>query len=32
MGLSISSRLKLVVPQPKTDKPKNKFSEFIGNA
>lgn len=31
MGLSISSRLKLVVPQPKNDKPKNKFSEFLGN-
>ena len=29
LGLSISSRCKLVVPQPKTDKPKeNKFNKF----
>lgn len=29
LGLSISSRCKLVVPQPKTDKPKeNKFKKF----
>lgn len=31
MGLSISSRLKLTVPQPKNDKPKNKFSEYMDN-
>ncbi|MCD3351272.1 phage terminase small subunit P27 family [Clostridium botulinum D/C] len=29
LGLTISSRCKLVVPKPKEDKPKNKFSKFV---
>lgn len=29
MGLTISSRLKLVVPKPLEDKPKNKFGDFM---
>lgn len=29
MGLSISSRLRLILPKPKDDKPKNKYSEFL---
>ncbi|KQX69239.1 phage terminase small subunit P27 family [Paenibacillus sp. Root444D2] len=29
MGLTISSRLKLVVPKPSDDKPKNKFGDFV---
>lgn len=28
LGLSITSRLKLVIPEQKDDKPKNKFSKF----
>lgn len=31
MGLSISSRLKLAVPTPKDNKPKNKFNRFMSN-
>jgi P27 family predicted phage terminase small subunit len=31
MGLSISSRLRLTVPKPQNDKPKNKFNEFLAN-
>lgn len=29
LGLTISSRCKLVVPKPKEEKPKNKFSKFM---
>ena len=29
LGLTISSRCKLVVPKPKDDKPKNKFAKFM---
>ena len=29
LGLTISSRCKLVVPKPSEEKPKNKFSKFI---
>lgn len=29
LGLTISSRCKLVVPKPKEDKPKNKFTKFM---
>ncbi|KEH91577.1 Phage terminase, small subunit (plasmid) [Clostridium botulinum C/D str. BKT12695] len=29
LGLTISSRCKLVVPKPKEDKPKNKFAKFV---
>lgn len=29
LGLSISSRCKLVVPKPKEDKPQNKFAKFM---
>ncbi|NEZ47938.1 phage terminase small subunit P27 family [Clostridium niameyense] len=29
LGLTISSRCKLVIPKPKEDKPKNKFAKFM---
>lgn len=32
LGLTISSRCKLVVPKSKEEKPKNKFSKFAGGA
>lgn len=32
LGLTISSRCKLVIPKVKEEKPKNKFSKFAGGA
>ena len=32
LGLTISSRCKLVVPKSKEEKPKNKFAKFAGGA